>query len=119
MTNTEQRHHAGTLLSAHALGDGIRHLGDFTANPRILIISAIAVLVGSGGVLAGIVLLWLIRVATNLAYFGTFSTADLYLGESPLGLFAVLVPVAGALIIGLMARFGSEKISRAWNPRGN
>ena len=110
VTDTNQRAHAGTLLSAHALGDGIRHLGDFTADPRILVISGIAVLVGSGGVLAGIVLLWLIRVTTDLAYFGVLSTADLKLSQSPLGLFAVLVPVAGALIIGLMARFGSEKI---------
>ena len=36
--------------------------------------------------------------------------ADLPLGHSPLGLAAVLVPVAGALIVGLMARYGSEKI---------
>ena len=53
---------------------------------------------------------WLIRLVTNLAYFGAFSLADLKLGSSPLGLFAALVPVAGALIIGLMARYGSEKI---------
>ncbi|MBA1914366.1 chloride channel protein, partial [Escherichia coli] len=39
-----------------------------------------------------------------------FSFADLKLQDSPLGLWTVLVPVAGALIIGLMARFGSEKI---------
>ena len=52
----------------------------------------------------------LIRLATNIAYFGQFSLADLKLRDTPLGLAAVIVPVIGALIIGLMARFGSEKI---------
>ena len=96
--------------SAHAVADRIRHLGDFTTNPRVLIISAIAVLVGSAGVVAGVVLLNLIRICSNLAYFGRFTLLDLKLGQSPLGLAAVLVPVIGALIVGLMARYGSEKI---------
>lgn len=96
--------------SGHALADRIRHLGDFTTNPRVLVISGIAVIVATGGVAAGIVLLNLIRLCTNLAYFGSFTLADLKLGDSPLGLAAVLVPVAGALIVGLIARYGSEKI---------
>jgi H+/Cl- antiporter ClcA len=36
--------------------------------------------------------------------------ADLDLAHSPLGLWVVLVPVAGALAVGMMARFGSPKI---------
>ncbi|CDX52291.1 Cl-channel voltage-gated family protein [Mesorhizobium plurifarium] len=95
------------MKSAHA-GNG--HLRDFTTDPRVLIIAAIAVMVATAGLFAGIVLLKLISLATNIAYFGQFSLADLKLEDSPLGLAAVLVPVIGALIIGLMARFGSEKI---------
>ncbi len=95
---------------AHPPAAGIRHLGDFTTNPRVLLIAAIAVLVGTGGVVAGVILLQLIRLVTNLAYFGAFSLADLDLARSPLGLVSVLVPVAGALVIGLMARYGSDKI---------
>jgi len=94
----------------HAMSTGIRHLGDFTTDPRVLVIVAIALLVGTGGVISGVILLKLIRLCTNIAYFGAFSLADLPLGHSPLGPFAVLVPVAGALIIGLMARYGSDKI---------
>jgi CIC family chloride channel protein len=52
----------------------------------------------------------LIHLCTNLAYFGTFSLADLPLDRSPRGLFAVAVPVIGALIVGLIARYGTEKI---------
>jgi H+/Cl- antiporter ClcA len=57
-----------------------------------------------------VLLLDLIRLFTNLAYFQQVSLATLNLGHSPLGYAAVAVPVLGALAIGLMARFGSEKI---------
>ncbi|MGH6968428.1 MAG: chloride channel protein, partial [Stellaceae bacterium] len=42
--------------------------------------------------------------------FGRFSLAHLPFGQSPLGIAAVAVPVIGSLIVGLMARYGSEKI---------
>ena len=86
------------------------HLRDFTTDARVLLVAAIAVVVATAGLFAGIALLKLIRLATNIAYFGQFSLADLKLQDTPLGLAAVIVPVIGALIIGLMARFGSEKI---------
>ncbi|PWJ89868.1 H+/Cl- antiporter ClcA [Mesorhizobium loti] len=86
------------------------HLRDFTTDARVLLVAAIAVVVATAGLFAGIALLKLIRLATNIAYFGQFSLADLKLEDTPLGLAAVIVPVIGALIIGLMARFGSEKI---------
>ncbi|MDX8532140.1 chloride channel protein [Mesorhizobium sp. VK25A] len=95
------------MKSPHA-GNG--HLRDFTTDPRVLFIAAIAVVVATAGLFAGIVLLKLIRLATNIAYFGQFSLAELRLEDTPLGYAAVIVPVIGALIIGLMARFGSEKI---------
>ncbi|MDG4879958.1 chloride channel protein [Mesorhizobium sp. WSM4884] len=95
------------MKSAHA-GNG--HLGDFTTDPRVLLIAAIAVVIATAGLFAGIVLLKLIRLATNIAYFGQFTLAELRLEDTPLGLAAVIVPVIGALIIGLMARFGSDKI---------
>jgi H+/Cl- antiporter ClcA/CBS domain-containing protein len=87
-----------------------RHLGDFTMDPRVLLIAAIAVVVAVASLGAGIALLHLIRLCTNLAYFGRFTLADLKIETTPLGLTAVLVPVVGSLIVGLMARFGSEKI---------
>ena len=95
------------MKSANA-GNG--HLRDFSTDPRVLLIAAIAVVVATAGLFAGIVLLKLIRLATNIAYFGQFSLAELRLEDTPLGLAAVTVPVIGALIIGLMARFGSERI---------
>ncbi|WP_081709421.1 chloride channel protein [Mesorhizobium erdmanii] len=86
------------------------HLRDFTTDARVLTIATIAVVVATAGLFAGIALLKLIRLATNIAYFGQFTLADLKLQDTPRGLASVLVPVIGALIIGLMARYGSEKI---------
>ncbi|WP_095087086.1 chloride channel protein [Mesorhizobium sophorae] len=86
------------------------HLRDFTTDARVLLVAAIAVVVATAGLFAGIALLKLIRLATNIAYFGQFTLADLKLQDTPLGYASVVVPVIGALIIGVMARFGSEKI---------
>lgn len=85
-------------------------LGDFTADWRVLPISGVALVVATACVIAGVMLLKLIRLVTNLAYFGLFNLDDLKIGHSPLGLAVVLVPVIGSLLIGLMARYGSEKI---------
>ncbi|HEY3912292.1 MAG TPA: chloride channel protein [Stellaceae bacterium] len=105
-----ERLNAKGPVGGHAGAPALSSLGDFTTRPRVLLISAIALLVGTAGVISGVVLLKLIRLCTNLAYFGRFTLANLPLGHSPWGLAAVLVPVGGALIVGLMARFGSEKI---------
>ncbi len=87
-----------------------QRLGDFTTSPRVLVIGAVAVVVAIASVLAGIALLDLIRLVTNVAYFRRFSFAEADLTAAHLSVATVFIPVAGALIIGLMARFGSEKI---------
>jgi chloride channel protein, CIC family len=110
MSGTHQSHQTGNAPTMHGVAERIRHLGDFTTNPRVLLIAMLAAIVGSAGVVGGIVLLNLIRVCTSLAYFGHISLQDLRPSESRLGLIAVLVPVVGGLIVGLIARYGSEKI---------
>ena len=69
-----------------------------------------AVVVGSAGAGAAWVLSRLINVVTNLAYFGTLSAGPSNVADNTLGWAAALIPVAGCLIVGLMARYGSEKI---------
>jgi H+/Cl- antiporter ClcA len=98
------------LTPQASAASGHRRLGDFTTDPRVLVIAGIAAIVATAGVIAGVVLLQLIRLATNIAYFGRFSLENLRLEDSPFGLWTVLVPVAGSLIIGLMARYGTQKI---------
>src|SRR6202041_3628854 len=55
-------------------------------------------------------LLKLIAVSTNLFYYHRFSAASVSSSGSPLGYLMVLIPVIGGLLVGLMARFGSDKI---------
>ncbi|MGB7088596.1 MAG: chloride channel protein [Methylovirgula sp.] len=85
-------------------------LGDFTTDARVLVIASVSVIVAIAASVAGLILLQLIRLTTNVAYFGRFSFADPKLGHSHLGLWTVLVPVAGSLVVGLMARYGSQRI---------
>ncbi|MEE3622555.1 chloride channel protein [Nitrospirillum sp. BR 11752] len=85
-------------------------LGDFSADRRLLMLMAMAGVVGAAGAGTAWVLLRLIDLATNLFYFGRLSTAPAVIAQSIWGPFMPLVPVVGCLIIGLMARYGSEKI---------
>jgi chloride channel protein, CIC family len=85
-------------------------LRDFTTDSRVLVLTAMALAVGTSGAGAAWVLLKLIALFTNLAYFGRLSVEPLSIGASPLGIYMIAVPVIGSLIVGLMARFGSEKI---------
>ncbi|HUZ75174.1 MAG TPA: chloride channel protein [Stellaceae bacterium] len=82
---------------------------DFSTDRRLLLLAAMALVVGTAGAAAAWALLRLIYLATNLAYYGQISAAPAAPGNT-FGLASALVPVAGCLIVGLMARFGSEKI---------
>ncbi len=84
--------------------------GDFAADVRLLGIAATAAVVGVLSTLAASALLQLIRLFTNIFFFHSWSTAANSPAHNTLGLWVIPVPVAGALIVGLMARFGSEKI---------
>jgi len=84
--------------------------GDFTADPRLVGIAMIAAAIGALCALIAVVLLQLIGFFTNLFYFHRFSVALVSPGASPLGADVFLVPAAGGLLIGLMARYGSERI---------
>lgn len=55
-------------------------------------------------------LVGLIGLITNLAYYGRVSWALTSPAANTLGYWAVLVPVAGSLVIGVMARYGSKAI---------
>ncbi|MYZ45220.1 chloride channel protein [Schauerella aestuarii] len=84
--------------------------GDFAATSRLLRTAALAVVVGLLSTAAAYALIHLIRFFTQLFFFQTLSFAERSPAENTLGLWIIVVPVIGGLIIGLMARYGSEKI---------
>lgn len=90
--------------------DTAHTLGDFKTDRRVLLLSAMAVVVGALASLVAYVLLWLIAGITNLAFYHRFSAAPVVPQGHHLGYWVIGVPILGALVIGLMARFGSEKI---------
>jgi H+/Cl- antiporter ClcA/CBS domain-containing protein len=88
-----------------------RHLGDFTVTRRVLQICALAFPVGFLAALAAWCLLRLIGLFTNLFFYGRAETKLVAPGAGPHSWLLILfLPIAGGLVVGLMARFGSEKI---------
>jgi len=87
-----------------------RRLADFNADGRLLMLAAMAVVVGTGGAFAALALVKLIALCSNLAWFGRFDTASTPIAHAMTRPWMVLIPAAGGLAIGLMARYGSEKI---------
>ena len=94
---------------------------DFTANSRLLWLSALAIPIG---VVCGLVAVVLQRRSVTSRTASSFTTSTLHhfcalhgSGENlveahtnQMGAWAILPPVIGGLIVGLMAKFGSDKI---------
>ena len=76
----------------------------------MLLLTGLAIPVGIVSALVAKVLLWLIAEITNLIFFQRFGSVLPSLVNHHLGPWVIAAPVAGALVVGLMARFGSEKI---------
>ncbi|WP_295500692.1 chloride channel protein, partial [uncultured Ralstonia sp.] len=88
----------------------LAHRRDFATDTTLFRTTALAVVIAAFATLAAVVLLNLIRFFTNLFFFQTLSFANRSPADNTLGLWVIAVPVIGGLIVGLMARFGSEKI---------
>src|SRR5690348_11094548 len=84
-------------------------LADYSADYRMLILAAMAIVAGTGGAFSAWALLKLIAFATNVLWYGNFSFASAVIADRG-PLLVLLIPIVGGLIVGLMARFGSDKI---------
>src|ERR1700735_2572256 len=87
-----------------------RELGDFATTRSVLGLSVAALIVGALVACFALALLDLIGLITHLAYTGTVNTSLASPDIKVLGVWSVLVPVVGGLIVGVMARVGSERI---------
>src|SRR5246127_2531969 len=105
------KHGSAAILKEPLAASGISPLGHPEPAPfRIVLMSFLAAGVG---LLAGIVayiLYKLIGLFTNLFFFHEATTTFRSVGGHHLGWWVIFVPVAGGLIVGLMAKYGSSKI---------
>ena len=97
-----------TSSSTHA--GRVSRGGDFAPNTRLILLSAFAIVIGALSTGGAMLLLTLIRLFTNLFFFQTLSIAARSPADNHLGVAVIAMPVIGGLIVGLMARFGTEKI---------
>jgi H+/Cl- antiporter ClcA len=77
---------------------------------RVLLITVVAVLLGVAAAFIARLLTALIGLVTNLAFYGRVSTTFSSPADNHLGLWVIVVPVIGGLIVGAMARWGSRAI---------
>ncbi len=86
------------------------HLGDFTTQPRVVLLSLAGILIGALSAFVAWALIRLIGLFTNLFFYQRWSSSFASPAGNTLGWLVILPPVIGALVIGLLARFGSERI---------
>jgi H+/Cl- antiporter ClcA/CBS domain-containing protein len=98
------------MMKMESNNDTADSLADFRTDSRMLVLSLLAVPVGALSAVVAKALLCLIALITNIAFLHRFSLATVLLQEQHPGWWVVPVPVIGALVIGFMARYGSEKI---------
>jgi chloride channel protein, CIC family len=86
-------------------------LRDFTVDGRVWLLTGLALVIGTGAAGLAVLLLRAIALSTNIFYYHRLSFAMVGPAGSPLAHWLLpLVPVVGGLLVGLMARYGSDKI---------
>ena len=89
----------------------VDRLGDFpTRNNRIFYISVVSIGLGVAGAFIAAALLYLIGFFTNLFFYGRLSFQFVSPGLNQLGYLEIAVPVMGGMVVGIMARYGSDRI---------
>ncbi|MGH7879989.1 MAG: chloride channel protein, partial [Candidatus Binataceae bacterium] len=81
-----------------------------TADRRVLFLTVLAIVIGLASGVVAQILFGLIGLITNLCFYGRMSPQFVSPAGNHLGLLVIIVPAAGGLIVGLMARYGAEGI---------
>ncbi|WP_162427969.1 chloride channel protein [Pontibacter pudoricolor] len=77
---------------------------------RLLYISVLAVLTAACISVIAKFLIYLIDLISNIAFFGEFSVEYMNPADNNLGLWVIVIPAIGGLIVGFMALYGSKAI---------
>ncbi|WP_316814518.1 chloride channel protein [Pedobacter nyackensis] len=77
---------------------------------RLLQISLLSITVAVVISIIAKFLVLLIHLVTNICFYGSFDTSFRSPADNHLGLFVIILPAIGGLLVGLMALFGSKAI---------
>src|SRR3569833_1425962 len=103
----------GALPVAPSLGpthDAAQVPFDRPVDARVARLTALSILIAIVAGFIAQVLVRLIGLITNISFYGRLSSDFVSPADNHLGWIAVLVPVVGGLVVGLMARYGSKAI---------
>jgi H+/Cl- antiporter ClcA len=103
------------LPVAPSMGPGLATIGaprqvGSGVDRRVVLISLAAILVAVAAAFVAQILTALIGLVTNFAFYGRFSGKLVDPAGHHLGALVVVVPVLGAILVGIMARYGSRAI---------
>ncbi|MEZ4272476.1 MAG: chloride channel protein [Myxococcota bacterium] len=111
---TDPTHFSTGIPIAPSMAPAIQVVGlkvdTSTANRRILGVTAVACVVGIAAAYLAQLLSVCIVLITNLAFYGRVSFESASPAGNQLGGWVVVVPIFGALIVGVMARYGTAAI---------
>jgi chloride channel protein, CIC family len=77
---------------------------------RVVLLGGLCLLLAVAAGLVAQVLGALIELITNLAFYGRLSLQPVSPADNALGPWVLVIPVLGALVVGVMARYGSKAI---------
>ncbi|MGH9410485.1 MAG: chloride channel protein, partial [Vicinamibacterales bacterium] len=77
---------------------------------RVILTSALAMIIGAVAALVAEGLTRLIALITNISFYGRWTDTPVGPAGNHLGWFVIVPPVIGAVIVGIMARYGSAAI---------
>jgi len=98
------------FLSGFQQKETSSRLADFTTTPRVIPISILAVGIGVAAAYVAVGLLKLIGLFTNLFFYQRWDATMTSPAGNHLGAWVIVVPIIGAVIVGFMGRYGSERI---------
>jgi H+/Cl- antiporter ClcA len=111
------KRHSGAIPISPDLADEETWLPELHIPPdvspvdsRTTVVSLLAVLVAIGAGLIAQLLTALITLITNISFYHEISFAPRSPAGAHAGAWVLVIPVAGALIVGVMARYGSKAI---------
>ena len=107
---TRMRQRIAAVLAGIGNQESSGRLGDFTTTLRVVPISLLAIGIGVVGAYVALILLKLIYFFTGLFFYHRITFQNISPAGHHLGPWVVIAPIIGGLIVGVMSRYGSERI---------